>query len=76
MNKALSSTQQRALDKLKETPDKWRSSYSLQESLSTLDSLARRGLINRRAELGSMAFPHNNIVYRIKKEETANAPDV
>ena len=39
--------------------------YGLRVGLNTLSALERRGLVKSRHELGSIAFPHNNIIWRI-----------
>ena len=57
----LSKTQQRALEKL---TDKWQSSYRLQESRNTLNSLVRLELVERKSEMGAYFCPRTCIVYR------------
>lgn len=42
-----------------------RGSYGLHVSLSTLQALRDRGLVTARHGLGSMAFPHTSIEWRI-----------
>jgi len=46
--------------------DKWRSGYDTGCSRATLDSLARKGLLEVRHDLGSGFMPRSNIVYRKK----------
>lgn len=45
--------------------DGWQSSYKLRLGLSTLEALRSRGLVNKKAGLGSMAFPHTAIEWKI-----------
>lgn len=55
----LSSTQRRALHKLEALPPgQWKSSYSLGESLATLNSLRKRGLVTRK-EVGGFRAIYN-----------------
>ncbi len=61
MSKKLTPLQAETLERL---TNKWESSYGLQARLDTLDALVKRGLAERKYELGSMAFPHSSIKYR------------
>lgn len=45
-----------------------RNSYSLQCSLKTLSSLSHRNLVTSTSGLGSMAFPHNCILWTITEK--------
>lgn len=58
-----SPAQQRAINKLKDM--EWKSAYDIQESRNTLDALVSKGVLESRGGLGSMAFPRNNILYRL-----------
>lgn len=58
-----SPAQQRAINKLKDM--EWKSSYAIQESRRTLDSLVSKGILERHYELGSSAFPRTHILYRL-----------
>ena len=60
---SLSKTQQRAVKKMEQ--GKWWSAYGLQESLSTLNALHRKGVIERRAERGSGFMPRICIKFRL-----------
>lgn len=60
----LSMKQIEALKKLG-TCGEWESAYGLQESLSTLNLLAKRGLAEKKAELGYMFSPRNGLMYKI-----------
>lgn len=51
-------------------PGRWYNAYQLGERLSTLFSLADRGLVERRDHLGSFSFPRSNIKFR--KIEVSN----
>lgn len=59
----LSKTQQRALNKLS---DKWQSAYSLQESMATLRSLVRKGLVESTGSnnFGALFSPPTEICFR------------
>lgn len=62
----LSTAQKRALEK---ATSEWKTAYTLQESLATLNALVRLGLLQkRRTELGSMYDPRNANAYRKVKE--------
>jgi len=68
----LSPTQRRAYERLAAleaaTSEPWHCSYGLRESLSTLRSLVKRGLVEMRgdAALGSSWTPRTLIEFRIK----------
>lgn len=61
----LTPIQKRAFRKLVKARG-WVSPYDIQESINTLDSLFRRGLVNRKYELGSMADPRTGTYYKSK----------
>lgn len=64
-HKKLSATQQRALNKLNE---KFRSAYTMGESLSTMESLVNAGLAEKHIDtLGSIAFPRVHTFFRLSK---------
>lgn len=62
-SKKISKTMLRCLNKL--SYKKWKSSYEVQESLSTLSALQKRGLVERKVELGYLFTPHTAIKWRI-----------
>ena len=66
MSKPLSPLQQAALAGLKD--GERRSAFDLKAKLGTLESLATRGLVTAKRGLGSMAFPHTSIGWRITNE--------
>jgi hypothetical protein len=43
----------------------WRDAYSLKQSLATMRSLEKKGYVESRHGLGSMAFPRSSIEWRI-----------
>ena len=62
----LSKAQERALAK---ATREWKSAYELQESISTLNALVSKGMLQkRRTDLGSMYAPRNANEYRKVKE--------
>lgn len=54
INVGLSIVQAMALSKM---TNEWQSAYSIRAGLNTLNALVRRGLIEVKYPLGSMAFP-------------------
>jgi hypothetical protein len=62
MAHTLTVVQSSALSKL---ADGESSAYRLRAGLGTLRSLEKRGLVVSRGGLGSMAFPHTSIQWRI-----------
>jgi len=71
----LSKTQERALVKLLDYPN-GESAYGLDESLSTLQALAKKGLLKKVAGLGSMWSPRTNIEFRLSQEGVALAVEL
>lgn len=63
----LSKTQERVLVKLLDYPH-GESAYGLDESLSTLQALAKKGLLKKNAGLGSLWSPRTNIEFRLSQE--------
>lgn len=61
--KKLSKIMLRCLDKL--SYKEWKSSYELQESLSTLYALQKRGLVEKKDGLGYMFMPEIVIKWKI-----------
>lgn len=61
--------QQRALFKL---TDQWRSAYDMQERLTTLNALVRRGVADRRYLAGSMFFPRIQIEFKARLIKEGN----
>lgn len=61
----LTVTQQSTIDRMK--PGLWYSAYDLGASLSTMDALVRRGLVERRGVggLGSSYSPRTGIEFRL-----------
>lgn len=68
MKQKLSKVQERAYKKLKKHGG-WECSYSLHESLSTMEALRRRGLIKSRGELkpGALWSPQTTIEFMVIK---------
>lgn len=66
----LSPTQAKVMQILSSKPDEWFDAYTLKVSLSTLDSLRKKGLVESRGHgaLGSMYSPRTTIEYRVKHE--------
>ena len=58
----LSYAQQRAFGKF--IMYGWYSAYDLQESLTTLKALVRKGFLDEKHDLGSAFFPRNAILFR------------
>lgn len=71
----LSATQKRALAKLKALPGT-ASAYDLRESLATLESLARRGLVfTYTSGLGSLFHPRTGRQYGFLDKADAPTPE-
>lgn len=67
--KKLSPRQKEALEKLSET--EWQSPYDLQVSLATLNSLYRKGLVERQLDWRAEFAPRNETKFRkIRREKT------
>ena len=62
----LSKTMKRAYQKLSVN---WMSAYELGERLPTLDGLVKRGLADRKFELGTLFSPTVHTKYRLVLEE-------
>ncbi len=62
----MSKTQKRALNKME--IGKEYSAYQLRESLATLHSLVRLGLLSKRAELGSVWSPRTGLLFTKNRE--------
>ena len=61
----LSPAQQSAVSKLLEAR-RWMNAYRLRETRATLDSLVRKGYVERMPEPGALFEPRINVFYRIK----------
>ncbi|MAK54688.1 MAG: hypothetical protein CML17_02350 [Pusillimonas sp.] len=61
----LTKSQKEALEKFSD--GKWHSAYDVQSGLNTLNALFNKGLLDRKAGLGSMAFPRNGIKFKLKE---------
>ena len=61
----LSDSQIRALKKLRPLSATWQTPYDLKESRITLDSLVRKGLVEREYGAGAYAFPRVGNHYRL-----------
>jgi len=59
----LSKAQEKAVEVLK-NHDEFNGSYHLQLNMNTLDSLVRKGMVERKHGIGSAFCPHTNIKYR------------
>lgn len=59
----LSPKQMEAVTKLSTVPKE--SAYGLRVSLGTLNSLEARGLVKAQHGVGSIAFPHTSIMWRL-----------
>ena len=61
----LSRIQNRALNKLINSGE-WLSAYKLQESMATLNSLVKKGLVIKRMGPGSFWSPRTGVEYKAK----------
>lgn len=65
LTKGLSTAQKRAFDKLLKHGD-WQNAYDLGETVSTLRSLVKKGLVISKADVGELFFPTTNIFFKSK----------
>ena len=54
---------------MKKLTTEWQSPFDLQTGCNTLDALVRRGLVERKAGLGSLFSPATSIKYRLTKQK-------
>ncbi len=67
----LSKAQSEALRKFQD--GEWKTAYDVQCSLSTLDALTNKGLLEKKMRLGSFFCPRTNIDYRLAKSRSENS---